>query len=74
MLLADQEISFLIPLKTLKHQQIGLVLVTHVQGDHFDMWPVVRNLYPGCRLAAWRPVADVLEHPGDYLCACLLRW
>ena len=55
-------------------KKIDLVLVTHFHGDHFDMWPVVRDRYPGCRLAAWQPVADVLRHPDDYPYACMLRW
>lgn len=55
-------------------KKIDLVLVTHFHGDHFDLWPVVKDRYPSCRLAAWVPVADVLRNPEDYPYACLLSW
>ncbi len=53
---------------------IDLVMVTHFHGDHFDMWPAVKARYPGCRLAAWLPVADVMRNPENYPYACLLSW
>ena len=53
---------------------IDLVLVTHFHGDHYDLWPEVQQRYPECRLGAWGPVADVIEHPEDYPYPCLLPW
>lgn len=55
-------------------KSIDLVLVTHFHGDHYDLWPVVHERYPGCRLAAWRPLADVIEQPRAYPYPCLLPW
>jgi glyoxylase-like metal-dependent hydrolase (beta-lactamase superfamily II) len=53
---------------------IDLVLVTHFHGDHYDLWPEVQRRYPECRLGAWGPVADVIEHPEDYPYPALLPW
>jgi glyoxylase-like metal-dependent hydrolase (beta-lactamase superfamily II) len=53
---------------------IDLVLVTHFHGDHYDLWPEVQRRYPECRLGAWGPVADVIEHPDFYPYACRLPW
>ena len=53
---------------------IDLVLVTHFHGDHYDLWPAVQQRYPECRLGAWGPVADVIEHPEDYPYPALLPW
>jgi len=53
---------------------IDLVLVTHFHGDHYDFWPLVRERYPQARLAAWRPVADVIAQPETYPYPCLLPW
>ncbi|MEI8309120.1 MAG: MBL fold metallo-hydrolase [Verrucomicrobiota bacterium] len=73
-----REDDFVADLKKFESQaglkKIDLVLVTHFHGDHFDMWPVVKDRYPGCRLAAWLPVADVLRRPEGYPYACMLSW
>lgn len=53
---------------------IDLVLVTHFHGDHYDLWPEVQRRYPECRLGAWGPVADVIEHPEEYSYPALLPW
>jgi len=55
-------------------KKIELVLVTHMHGDHYDLWPGVQNRYPACKLGAWSPQADLIENPSDFPYACLLPW
>lgn len=53
---------------------IDLALVTHVHGDHYDLAPLLRQRYPGCRIGAWDLVARVMEAPWDYPYPALLPW
>ena len=53
---------------------IDLALITHFHGDHYDMAPVLRQRYPGCRVGAWDLVARVIEAPWDYPYPATLPW
>jgi len=55
-------------------RRIDLVLITHYHGDHVDMTHLVRHRYPGCRVATWGLVADVLEEPDAHPCSAKLPW
>lgn len=55
-------------------RKIDLALVTHFHGDHYDLWPVVQQRYPACRLATWAPVAEILEEPSRFPYAAQLPW
>ncbi len=49
-------------------------LITHPHGDHYDMVPTLRRIYPGVQVAAWDGVARVMEAPWDYPYPALLPW
>ena len=53
---------------------IDLAIITHFHGDHYDMTPLLRERYPACIIAAWDPVARVLEDPDKFPYACKLPW
>jgi len=53
---------------------IDTLLITHMHGDHYDLVPQMQSRYSGCKLAAWGPLADLIEAPEKYPYACLLPW
>lgn len=53
---------------------IDLAIITHFHGDHYDCAPLLKERYPACKLAAWDPVARVLETPDAFPYACKLPW
>jgi glyoxylase-like metal-dependent hydrolase (beta-lactamase superfamily II) len=55
-------------------KSIELAIVTHFHGDHYDCASLLKERYPNCKLAAWDPVARVLERPDDFPYACKLPW
>lgn len=73
-----REESFINDLKLFEQQcglrTIDLALVTHVHGDHYDLAPLLKARYPGCRVGAWDLVARVMEAPWDYPYPALLPW
>jgi len=74
----ERERDFLRDLQALETgaglRRVELVLITHYHGDHVDMTHLVRQRYPGCRVATWGVVADVLEEPAAYPCSAKLPW
>jgi len=75
---ADRQANFIRDLELFEREcglrTIDLALITHIHGDHYDMAPVLRERYPGCRVGAWDLVARVVEAPWDYPYPALLPW